>query len=147
MQQLINATPAMQILQHTLESTPAAQPFSDVLTSSLLLSPSFHSRTHTPFIDHTCLFSHSHSHTCAPILCLQHFHEPLGAAAQRLGVGITALKHVCRAFNIERWPHRKLHSLDHLLRTLEGEHADPEGAGIFCRSVMMISVAFSGSSL
>lgn len=51
------------------------------------------------------------------------FHVPINAAAQRLGVCVTALKKQCRKHGIARWPHRKLKSLDKLKEKLEKEEA------------------------
>jgi len=39
------------------------------------------------------------------------FHLPINAAAAQLGFGVTALKKCCRQLGIQRWPYRKLESM------------------------------------
>lgn len=41
----------------------------------------------------------------------QLFHMPLEAAAEELGLGLTAMKTLCRQHNLSRWPYRKVQSL------------------------------------
>ena len=36
------------------------------------------------------------------------FHLPVAEASKRLGLGTTALKRVCRQYNVKRWPYRKI---------------------------------------
>ena len=56
------------------------------------------------------------------------FHLPIQTAASHLGMGLTALKKLCRIFRVERWPYRKLQSLDHLIGSIE-EQAEVEPLG------------------
>lgn len=43
---------------------------------------------------------------------LEHlFHLPLEAAAEELGLGLTAMKTLCRQHSLSRWPYRKMQSL------------------------------------
>lgn len=51
------------------------------------------------------------------------FHLPINSAASKLGVCVTALKKQCRKHGVQRWPHRKLKSLDKLKEKLEKEEA------------------------
>lgn len=51
------------------------------------------------------------------------FHLPINSAALKLGVCVTALKKQCRRHGVQRWPHRKLKSLDKLKEKLEREEA------------------------
>lgn len=51
------------------------------------------------------------------------FHLPINTAARELGVCVTALKKQCRKHGVQRWPHRKLKSLDKLKEKLEREEA------------------------
>lgn len=41
----------------------------------------------------------------------QVFHLPISQAAEKLGMGATAVKKICRRHGIARWPFRKLDSL------------------------------------
>lgn len=42
-------------------------------------------------------------------------------ASKNLNVGLTVLKKKCRELGIPRWPHRKIKSLDSLIRDLQAE--------------------------
>ncbi|KAL6746369.1 RWP-RK domain-containing protein, partial [Haematococcus lacustris] len=56
------------------------------------------------------------------------YHLPINEAADQLGVGVTVLKKFCRRFQVERWPSRKLKSLNKLISSVEELHAqDPQG--------------------
>jgi len=48
-----------------------------------------------------------------------YFHLPINIVAKELGVCATVLKKICRKNGIPRWPHRKIKSLDKMIRTLE----------------------------
>jgi len=41
-----------------------------------------------------------------------YFHMPIKEASKKLGISTTVLKRICRENNINRWPHRKIKSLD-----------------------------------
>lgn len=56
------------------------------------------------------------------------YHLPINEAADQLGIGVTVLKKYCRRFNIDRWPYRKLKSMDKLIQSVEEQRAlDPQG--------------------
>ncbi|CAI9302272.1 unnamed protein product [Lactuca saligna] len=46
----------------------------------------------------------------------KYFEMPIIMAAKELGIGLTVLKKRCRELNINRWPHRKLKSLQSLIQ-------------------------------
>ncbi|GER38573.1 RWP-RK domain-containing protein, partial [Striga asiatica] len=48
----------------------------------------------------------------------QYFYMPITLAARELNVGLTVLKKRCRELGIRRWPHRKLISLQTLIKNL-----------------------------
>ncbi|XP_051133312.1 protein RKD2-like [Andrographis paniculata] len=49
----------------------------------------------------------------------QYFYMPITKAARELNVGLTLLKKRCRQLGIQRWPHRKLMSLQTLIRNVQ----------------------------
>ena len=49
----------------------------------------------------------------------EHFYMPIAHAAKQLKVGLTPLKKSCRQLGIQRWPHRKLTSLQTLISTVQ----------------------------
>lgn len=49
----------------------------------------------------------------------KYFDLPIVEASRNLKVGLTVLKKKCREFGIPRWPHRKIKSLDSLIRDLQ----------------------------
>ncbi|KAG8083062.1 hypothetical protein GUJ93_ZPchr0014g46559 [Zizania palustris] len=51
----------------------------------------------------------------------QYFHLPIREASKTLKIGVSILKRKCRQYNIPRWPHRKIKSLDSLIQDLEQE--------------------------
>ncbi|PON50014.1 RWP-RK domain containing protein [Parasponia andersonii] len=51
----------------------------------------------------------------------KYFDLPIVEASRNLEVGLTVLKKKCREFGIPRWPHRKIKSLDSLIRDLQEE--------------------------
>eukprot|EP00798_Chlamydomonas_sp_ICE-L_P005220 gene5220-18448_t len=61
------------------------------------------------------------------------YHLPMKKADERLNLGSTRMKDLCRDFKIERWPYRKLSSLDSLMRDvdaeMEGDEWDPDHQG------------------
>ncbi|XP_050226369.1 protein RKD5 isoform X2 [Mercurialis annua] len=52
---------------------------------------------------------------------VKYFDLPIAEASRNLKVGLTVLKRKCREFGIPRWPHRKIKSLDSLIRNLQEE--------------------------
>ena len=46
------------------------------------------------------------------------YERPISKAAAHLNIGITVLKKYCRWYSIERWPYRKIHSIDKLMDQL-----------------------------
>ncbi|XP_059670771.1 protein RKD5 [Cornus florida] len=52
---------------------------------------------------------------------VKYFDLPIIEASKNLKVGVTALKKKCRELGIPRWPHRKIKSLDTLIRDLQEE--------------------------
>ncbi|XP_034672872.1 protein RKD1-like [Vitis riparia] len=58
----------------------------------------------------------------------QYFYMPITQAARELKVGLTLLKKRCRELGIRRWPHRKLMSLQTLIKNVQ-ELGKDEGDG------------------
>ncbi|KAL8042263.1 hypothetical protein ABFX02_09G039200 [Erythranthe guttata] len=54
----------------------------------------------------------------------QYFYMPITQAARELNVGLTLLKKRCRELGIRRWPHRKLMSLQTLIKNENGEEGE-----------------------
>ncbi|XP_074349900.1 uncharacterized protein LOC141689496 [Apium graveolens] len=52
-------------------------------------------------------------------LISKYFYMPITQAAKELNVGLTLLKKRCRDLGIRRWPHRKLMSLQTLIRNVQ----------------------------
>ncbi|KAJ9703913.1 hypothetical protein PVL29_005264 [Vitis rotundifolia] len=52
---------------------------------------------------------------------VKYFDVPMVEASRNLKIGLTVLKRKCREFGIPRWPHRKIKSLDGLIRDLQEE--------------------------
>uniref|UniRef100_A0A0E0K568 RWP-RK domain-containing protein n=1 Tax=Oryza punctata TaxID=4537 RepID=A0A0E0K568_ORYPU len=52
-------------------------------------------------------------------LVSQYFCMPIKQAAQELNVGLTLLKRRCRVLGIPRWPHRKVKSLETLIKNVQ----------------------------
>lgn len=50
---------------------------------------------------------------------------PIKKAADELGLGVTLLKRLCRMYHIDRWPQRKLASLDKLIQPFQEVRALP----------------------
>ena len=50
---------------------------------------------------------------------VKYFDVPMVEASRNLKIGLTVLKRKCREFGIPRWPHRKIKSLDGLIRDLQ----------------------------
>ncbi|XP_073138149.1 protein RKD4-like [Henckelia pumila] len=61
--------------------------------------------------------------SCSKILTRQmiseYFYMPITQAAKELNVGLTLLKKRCRELGIQRWPHRKLMSLQTLIKNVQ----------------------------
>lgn len=49
----------------------------------------------------------------------EYFYMPITQAAKQLNVGLTLLKKRCRELGIRRWPHRKLMSLQTLIKNVK----------------------------
>ncbi|XP_030933461.1 protein RKD4 isoform X2 [Quercus lobata] len=49
----------------------------------------------------------------------KHFDVPITKAAKEMNVGLTVLKKRCRQLNIMRWPHRKIKSLNSLIKNVQ----------------------------
>ncbi|KAL5216238.1 hypothetical protein ABZP36_007639 [Zizania latifolia] len=60
----------------------------------------------------------------------QYFHLPIREASRTLKIGVSILKRKCRQYNIPRWPHRKIKSLDSLIQDLEYVIDDPDRGGV-----------------
>ncbi|KAH0896908.1 LOW QUALITY PROTEIN: hypothetical protein HID58_046476 [Brassica napus] len=54
------------------------------------------------------------------------FDQPIKNAAKELNVGLTVFKKRCRELGINRWPHRKLKSLNSLIGNLKGVGMEEE---------------------
>ena len=50
-----------------------------------------------------------------------YFHLPLAEASAKLGICATILKKICRSFGIKRWPHRKIRSINNLIKKYEDQ--------------------------
>ncbi|KAF0891211.1 hypothetical protein E2562_009396 [Oryza meyeriana var. granulata] len=59
----------------------------------------------------------------------QYFHLPIREASRTLKIGVSILKRKCRQYNIPRWPHRKIKSLDSLIQDLEYVIDDDDDTG------------------
>ncbi|XP_031124394.1 protein RKD1-like [Ipomoea triloba] len=57
-----------------------------------------------------------------------YFHMPVCQAAEELGIGETTLKERCRKVGIPRWPHRKLKSLEALMKNVQDFEENPKDA-------------------
>ncbi|XP_010480535.1 PREDICTED: protein RKD1 [Camelina sativa] len=74
-----------------------------------------------------CVSSCSVSKTLSKETISLYFYMPITQAAKELNIGLTLLKKRCRELGIQRWPHRKLMSLQKLisnvkeLQKMEGE--------------------------
>lgn len=55
------------------------------------------------------------------------FHMPIEDAKDRLKMGLTRMKKLCREFNIKRWPYRKLASIQELVQQMEMVRLDAFG--------------------
>ena len=53
-----------------------------------------------------------------------YFHMPMNVATQKLQIGSTALKKICRKFGITRWPYRRIKAIEKLIQQLEATGAD-----------------------
>lgn len=57
----------------------------------------------------------------------RNFNVPISRAAENLGLGLTAFKHMCRKFGILKWPYRKTKQLN-ALNALVGDPTDYKSA-------------------
>lgn len=48
-----------------------------------------------------------------------YFHLPMSLATQKLQIGSTALKKICRKYGIKRWPYRRIRACQKLIEQLE----------------------------
>lgn len=62
--------------------------------------------------------ANSSSKTLSKGTISQYFYMTIAEAAKQLNVGLTVLKKRCRELGIQRWPHRKLTSLQTLIKNL-----------------------------
>ncbi|KAL0416628.1 UNVERIFIED_CONTAM: protein RKD2 [Sesamum latifolium] len=67
----------------------------------------------------------------------QYFYMPITQAARELNVGLTLLKKRCRELGIRRWPHRKLMSLQTLIKNVQ-ELGKEEGEGKLKESIQIL---------
>jgi len=49
----------------------------------------------------------------------KYFHLPLTDASEKLGICTTVLKRICRQYHLNRWPYRKIKSIDHTVNALK----------------------------
>ncbi|XP_030933460.1 protein RKD4 isoform X1 [Quercus lobata] len=56
----------------------------------------------------------------------KHFDVPITKAAKEMNVGLTVLKKRCRQLNIMRWPHRKIKSLNSLIKNVQNKRLELE---------------------
>ncbi|CAN8292540.1 unnamed protein product [Cochlearia groenlandica] len=56
-----------------------------------------------------------------------YFKMPITQAAKELNIGLTLFKKKCREFGIQRWPHRKLMSLQNLINNIKADLEKAEG--------------------
>ena len=52
------------------------------------------------------------------------YHLPISKAAAALNIGVTVLKKYCRWYSIERWPYRKIRSVDKLMQQMQKLETD-----------------------
>ncbi|XVF54318.1 hypothetical protein PTKIN_Ptkin05aG0171500 [Pterospermum kingtungense] len=63
--------------------------------------------------------SNSTAKTLSRKVISQYFYMPITQAAKELNVGLTLLKKRCRELGIRRWPHRKLLSIQTLIKNVQ----------------------------
>ncbi|KAJ1401612.1 RWP-RK domain [Sesbania bispinosa] len=68
----------------------------------------------------------------------QYFYMPISKAARELNVGLTHLKKRCRELGIQRWPHRKLMSLQTLIKNVQEQGEGGHGSDEKIRNVIEI---------
>lgn len=66
-----------------------------------------------------CVSSRSVSKTLSEETISFYFYMPITQAAKELNIGLTLLKKRCRELGIQRWPHRKLMSLQKLISSVK----------------------------
>ncbi|KAM2033637.1 hypothetical protein ACFX1T_015490 [Malus domestica] len=76
-------------------------------------------RPHSSKRHRSSSFSLSSSKMLSRQTISQYFYMPITQAAKELNVGLTLLKKRCRELGIRRWPHRKLTSLQTLIRNIQ----------------------------
>lgn len=62
----------------------------------------------------------------------QYFYMPITQAARQLNVGLTLLKKRCRELGIRRWPHRKLMSLQTLIKNVQAPLSLTHSLSLIC---------------
>ncbi|KAJ8773002.1 hypothetical protein K2173_028179 [Erythroxylum novogranatense] len=68
----------------------------------------------------------------------RYFYMPITQAARELNVGLTLLKKRCRHLGIRRWPHRKLMSLQTLIKNVQELGKSGEGSEVKLREAIEI---------
>ncbi|KAK1357725.1 RWP-RK domain-containing protein [Heracleum sosnowskyi] len=68
----------------------------------------------------------------------KYFYMPITQAAKELNIGLTLLKKRCRELGIPRWPHRKLKSIQALIRNVKELKNEEEGEGKLRAAVGML---------
>ncbi|PWA52841.1 protein RKD1 [Artemisia annua] len=58
-----------------------------------------------------------------------YFHLPIDRAAKRLNVGLSVFKKQCREIGIQRWPYRKIKSLQTMIADFQDQRGDAETNG------------------
>lgn len=66
-----------------------------------------------------CASSCSVAKTLSKETIALYFNMPITLAAKELKIGLTLLKKRCRELSIQRWPHRKLKSLQELTNSIK----------------------------
>ncbi|KAF7850547.1 hypothetical protein BT93_L5298 [Corymbia citriodora subsp. variegata] len=70
----------------------------------------------------------------------EYFYMPITQAAKELDIGLTLLKKRCRELGIRRWPHRKLMSLQTLIKNVQGMGEDSANAGQLRKVVNLLEL-------
>ncbi|KAL9170616.1 hypothetical protein ABFS82_04G157200 [Erythranthe guttata] len=83
--------------------------------------------------------SNSKSNLTREEVC-RYFYMPIAQAAKELNVGVTLLKKRCRELGIRRWPHRKLMSLQTLIKNVQkmGEEDSVEKGKLMRKAIEIL---------
>ncbi|WOG99577.1 hypothetical protein DCAR_0518930 [Daucus carota subsp. sativus] len=68
----------------------------------------------------------------------KYFYMPITQAAKELNIGLTLLKKRCRELGIPRWPHRKLMSIQTLIRNVKELEKEEDGGEKLRQAVGML---------